>query len=171
MKYILSPIFFCLLNYCSFAQEKLPAAANLPEQVGDIIFNPQTDQYNFKLCDKDNIYQYYGLNTSYKGDIKALKKELFAKIKYQPQFTTVNGSITIRFIVNCKGESGWFRVYQLDGSYQKIRFAPAFVKELSDAVKSLKGWIPGKLPDGTVADTYFYLYFKIVKGHLKDITI
>jgi hypothetical protein len=42
---------------------------------------------------------------------------------------------------------------------------------VSEAVKSLKGWIPGKLPNGTVCDTYYYLHFKIVNGHVKDIAI
>lgn len=171
MRYIISALILGFFTCNLFAQDKLPDAANLPNQVGDIIFNPQTDQYDFKLCDKDNIYQYYGLNTSYKGEAKTLKKELFAKMVYQPQFKQVTGSVTVRFIVNCKGQTGWFRIYQLDASYRKIAFPAIFVSMISAAVKSLKGWVPGKLPNGTVCDTYYYLHFKVVNGHVKDIAI
>lgn len=171
MKYILSLIFICLLGPLAFGQEKLPPTANMPDQVGNIIFNPQTDQYNFKLCDKDDIYQYYGLGTSYKGEIKQLKTELFSCIKYQPQFNNATGSITIRFIVNCQGQTGWFRIYQLGDDYQKVDFSPRFVNGILDAVKGLKGWIPGKSQTGVAVDTYFFLYFKIVKGRVQDITI
>jgi hypothetical protein len=170
MRKILITLWFCLSVYCGFGQDKLPDAAHLPEQVGDIIFNPQTDQYDFKLCDKDNIYQYYGLNTSYKGEFKELKRELLSKINFKVGFSSITGSVTVRFIVNCQGQTGWYRIYQLNGSYQKVSFSPLFVGQLLDAVKSLKGWVPGKFSNGTACDTYYYLYFKIVKGHIKDIT-
>jgi hypothetical protein len=40
MRYIISVLIISIFAYNLFAQDKLPDAANLPNQVGDIIFTP-----------------------------------------------------------------------------------------------------------------------------------
>jgi hypothetical protein len=170
MRYCIITLLLLFTCYAS-AQNKLPKADQLPDQVGDIIFNTQTDQYDFKLCDKENIYQYYNVNTTYTGEIKALKKHLFDGFKYDAKYALITGSVTIRFIVNCKAQTGWFRVSQLNSNYERTTFPPEFINRVLLDVKNLKGWIPGKLSNGAVCDSYYFLHFRIVKGRIKDIAI
>ncbi|MCS3737910.1 hypothetical protein [Mucilaginibacter dorajii] len=170
MKYSLIMLLLFTCYYAS-AQNKLPKADQLPDQVGDIIFNTQTDQYDFKLCNKENIYQYYSVNTTYTGEIKALKKELYDGFKYDAKYAVITGSVTIRFIVNCKAQTDWFRVNVLNSNYQRTAFPSEFINKLLLDVKNLKGWIPGKLPNGAVCDSYYFLHFRILRGRINNIAI
>jgi hypothetical protein len=160
-------IIACTLD--SVAQTKLPLPDKLPQNVGDIAFDKKTDDPNFKMCDPGYIFQYYGVQTSYKGGTEAIKKFFFDNYKYEPGFKPITGYITIRFIVNCKGHTSWFRIQQLDGQYKIVQFNKAAVNKLLNLTKKLNAWIPGKF-DGAVRDSYYYLNFKLVNGHLKDIT-
>jgi hypothetical protein len=153
----------------SFAQTLLPLPDKLPEHVGDITFDPKIDDPHFQVCYPEYVYQYYGLNTSYVGGAKAIKKFMFSHFKYEPAFSTATGYITIRFVVNCKGETGWFRIKQIDKHYEHIQFNKNMIDQLLDLTKKLNCWIPGKI-NGVNCDTYYYLNFKLIDGHLKDIT-
>jgi hypothetical protein len=151
------------------AQTKLPIPGKLPENVGDITFDPKTDDPHFKVCYPDNIFQYYAVNTTYKGGTQVIRNFYFSNYKYEMGYASITGYITIRFVVNCKGQTGWFRIKQLDSNYQHISFNKKAVSELLILTKKLNSWIPGKF-NGVNYDSYYYLNFKRTGGHLKDIT-
>ena len=153
----------------SFAQFSLPLPGKLSENVGDIKFDPKTDDPHFQVCYPAYIYQYYGPNTTYVGGTKAIKDFFFSNFKYEPAFSTATGYITIRFVVNCKGQTGWFRIKQIDKHYEHIQFNKKVTDQLLSLTKKLSHWIPGKV-NGVNYDTYYYLNFKLIDGHLKDIT-
>jgi hypothetical protein len=153
----------------SSAQTKLPLPDKLPEKVGDITFDPKLDDPHFVVCHSDNIYQYYELSTTYKGGTKAIKNFFFNNFKYQSAYSKVTGYITIRFVVNCKGQTGWFRIQQLNSRYEHAQFNNKIVATLLDLTKKLNQWIPGKGRE-VDWDTYYYLNFKLINGHLKEIT-
>ncbi len=160
--------FLCVLVMKTYAQ--IPRSDKLPPQTGNITFDPKIDNPSFHPCDTGgDILQYYGLNTNYKGRVRAIKKYFGANFKYQPAYAGVTGYITIRFIVNCKGQTGWFRIKQIDKDYQPAQFNEKIVTKLLKLTKMLNGWVPGKW-NGQYLDTYYYLNFKLIDGHLKDIT-
>jgi hypothetical protein len=168
-KLLLAALFIIAYVSVSMAQTKLPLPGKLSEHVGDITFDKKTDDPKFKICNSANVYQYYAVNTTYKGGTKAIKNFFFSNYKFEPAFKAITGYITIRFIVNCKGQTGWFRVQQLDDNYKIAQFHKKVINELLGLTKKLNGWIPGKLDDA-VRDSYYYLNFKLTGGHLKDIT-
>jgi hypothetical protein len=151
------------------AQDTLPLPNPLPANVGDLKFDPKTDDPHFQICDPDYIIQYYGTGTGYKGGKKEIRNYLIQHFKYEAAFSAISGYITIRFIVNCKGQAGWFRIKQVDQHYQHANFNKRMVDQLFDLTKKLNGWIPGNV-NGVNCDTYYYLNFKLLKGYLKDIT-
>ena len=162
-------IIFITYSERSIAQTKLPLPNKLPKNVGDIAFDPKIDDRHFQVCYPEDIYQYYAAKTTYVGGAKAVKNFFFSHYKYERAFSTVTGYITIRFIVNCKGRTGWFRIQQLDDHYYKAQFNKKMVGALLNLIKKLDHWVPGKY-NGVDCDSYYYLNFKLQGGRLIDIT-
>lgn len=138
--------------------------------VGDIKQDLLIDNNDFKLCNgENNIIQYF--NTSQGFQYKGEKIEL---IKYfQDNFSpslkdNQNGLIRIRFIVNCKGETGRFRVIESDFEYKKFNFDEDIKTQLVTITKKLNGWKIIKRKNQNL-DYYQYLIFKIENGNIKEI--
>lgn len=160
MKKSLIALLSILLLSCS--QEEI-------KNVGDISFDRKLDDANFKLCNEQTIEQYYvrwssDIPPGYKGEKRGLEKAILDAYRF-PQAAEENGFITIRFIVNCKGESGRFRIEEMDFAYQAKSFDKEITGQLLDIVKSLKGWIPRK-SNGVDLDYYQYLTFKMNQGQI-----
>ncbi|MDN5288282.1 MAG: hypothetical protein JWR38_4556 [Mucilaginibacter sp.] len=152
------------------AQNSLPTASALPEDVGDIVFDPKTDKANFYLCHQNFIIQYYNVATSYKGGGGAIKKSILNRYRYKQAYMLATGFVTIRFVINCKGQTDRFRISQLNNNYQQTVFNKDLIAQLLELCKSLDQWVPGKDDKGNIYDSYYYLNFKLVKGHIKAIT-
>lgn len=142
-----------------------------PNHVGDIVFDKNQDNPDFKRCmDKDYGIQYYDYNNSnglqYKGEkieiIQALEKLKLSSSQ------KINGYITIRFLVNCEGKTGLFRIQQMNENYTEENFDKDFVNKLLNFTKSLDGWIPKEI-QGTKLDYYQYLTYKITDGKVSEI--
>jgi hypothetical protein len=140
--------------------------------VGDIPFDKILDDENFKTCNETNINQYYvrysaDTRPGYQGEKKGLDKAILSKYSFQ-QSEQENGYVTIRFIVNCKGETGRFRIEEMDFAYKPRKFDSKISHQLLEIVKNLKEWIPRK-SNGESLDFYQYLTFKIEKGQIVKI--
>lgn len=145
-----------------------PATKELPDHVGDIEPDSTIDDFGFIPCNENYILQYYnfGQNIQYKGEKWALVNEI--NDRYKPVNTDDSGYITIRFVVNCDGKTGRFRLTVLDQDYKPHKMNTKITAQLMDIVKSTNGWKPGKL-DGADFDYYQYLTFKIEKGEINSI--
>jgi len=139
-----------------------------PNHVGDIEKDSHLDSKDFKPCTDGQVYQYYnfGNNIQYKGEKRALINTF--KREFKNQSADINGYVTIRFIVNCMGETGRFRVKTLDGDYKPIDMNKSLVDQLLSITKNLDGWLPGASGD-LHYDYYQYLTFKITEGQIKSI--
>lgn len=169
MRPFLPMIIACFLTAATAAGQQLrPYTDTSLAHVGDLPFDPATDNPAFDLCGQSFIYQYYGMNTGYKGGKKALRDEILSRFVYNPAAAGANGYITIRFVMNCKGETDRFRVMQINNNYQPASFEPQLVQQLLVLVRSLRGWIPSTREQKNY-NTYCYLNFKFVNGHLTDI--
>ena len=138
--------------------------------VGDIQQNEQIDETEFKVCNgDDNILQYFNLGEGpvYSGEKSKILKTF--KSKYQPvPGKTQNGLIRIRFIVNCEGKAGIFRVLQSDYDYQEKEFDKEIVSQLLNITSEIENWEVFKRNEISV-DYYMYLIFKITDGKLIEI--
>jgi hypothetical protein len=137
--------------------------------VGDIVFDPNIDDPNFALCGtEEQLFQYFnsGKGIEIEGEKKGLDKQLFALFK-NTKFKN-DGYVRIRFIVNCKGESGRFRVLTSDLQFREMKMHSSTTEPLLKACKDIKGWKPLVYND-MARDYYQYLTFKLVDGKLKEI--
>ncbi|MBF8457601.1 hypothetical protein IV494_10465 [Kaistella sp. G5-32] len=150
-------------------QSEKNALSKYAANVGDIAFNQDTDGSDFKRCLSDDFtFQYYNdlKGFLYKGEKIEIERKL-AALKLQDD-RTENGYITIRFIVNCEGKTGLFRVQQMNENYQKFAFDKKFGDQLLKFTEKLDGWIP-KEYEGRKLDYYQYLTFKIENGKVSEI--
>ncbi len=139
-----------------------------PNHVGDIAFDENIDDPNFKICLNGRIPQYYefGKSLQCKGEKPAIDKH-FEILKLN-ETTVESGYITIRFIVNCEGKTGRYRIEEMNNDYQPISFDKKLVEKILTLTKELSGWIVGGNPEQPV-DYYQYLTFKIEEGKLIEI--
>jgi hypothetical protein len=161
-------LILCLLFMAVDIRAQVPATS-YPDHVGDIAFDPLKDKADFHLCEPKDIYQYYNCGTSYRGEKKALKDQVFAAYKYSSQHKDVNGFVVIRFVVNCKGETDRFRITEIDTDYKSTKFPEELTNHLLNITKSLKGWIPCTTPNGEKYNSYVYLNYILKNGKLQEV--
>ncbi len=167
--------YFTLLFYICYTKslkgqiiESLKVGKN--QNVGDIRFDRNIDLPLFKVCSENGIPQYYSVNGGYNGGrseiLRLAKKRL--SLPTLSNSNSTDGFITIRFIVNCNGKSGRFRVLQVDKSYNTIQFDKTLVSTILKFTESLKDWKIGKTHQKPT-DYYQYLTFVIRNGKTTDI--
>lgn len=169
MKKSLLTIVFLILVSCQSEKKTLEKQEYL-RWIGDINQNDQIDELDFKVCNGDeNSMQYFNLGGGpiYNGE----KSKIIQTFK--ANYRTIakkdqNGFIRIRFMVNCEGKAGRFRVLQSDYEYRETKFDDAIVSQLENITKGIEKWVilySGETP----VDYYMYLIFKITDGQLIEI--
>ncbi|WP_375578679.1 hypothetical protein ABWH96_16860 [Marivirga tractuosa] len=162
------------ISICMFSCNSNPAKEKEPylRWVGDIEYDEETDNSDFKLCyaDKD-IRQYFNFSkgVQYKGEKPAIVQ--YFTEHYKPVSSKKSGLLRIRFIVNCKGETGRFRIMSMNAEYQPMEFEPEISNQLLDLTKKMDGWLPIEMDqmDNMRLDYYQYLIFKIHDGKIIEI--
>ncbi|MDO6761811.1 hypothetical protein Q4566_16505 [Tamlana sp. 2_MG-2023] len=138
--------------------------------VGDIEQNKQIDELEYKVCNGDDkILQYFnvGKGPTYFGEKSRILNTFKTNYKSIAD-KKENGLIRIRFIVNCKGKAGRFRVLQSDYDYQEKQFDKEIVSQLLNITKGIENWEVLKI-NQVPLDYYTYLIFKITDGQLTEI--
>jgi hypothetical protein len=162
-------IIFILATIYSCGQ-KLENKANYPEHVGDTAFDDKIDDPNFKVCDENKVFQYFNFQKGfqYKGEKVKINEDFNEGFKAKESINDT-GYLTIRFIVNCEGKTGRFRVQGMDKAYNEKEFNKELVNEFLNLCKKLDGWMVGE-DRGAKRDYYQYLTFKLESGKLIEIT-
>ncbi len=136
-----------------------------PAHVGDIAPDPALDDPAFTVCRENYIPQYYSTNSSFKGEKPAIEAYFREKFIKNKAHASESGYITIRFVVNCRGQTGRFRVQEIGLDYLPKKFPSALPNRLLDLTKQLDGWLPGQR-NGFQLDCYQYLTFTITNGDI-----
>ncbi len=139
-----------------------------PANIGDISADPKQDDPSFTVCRENYIPQYYSIQSGFEGEKPALEAFFRANFVKNNKHKGEDGYITIRFIVNCQGNTGRFRMQEMDPDLHPKQFPKALSGQLSALVKSLQGWKPGQ-HNGMALDYYQYLTFKIKDGNIVEI--
>lgn len=138
--------------------------------VGDIVKNDQIDDPNFTVCNGDeNILQYFNLDKGpvYPGEKSTVMNTFLSN--YKPiKGENEDGLIRIRFIVNCEGKAGRFRVIQAGYDYQEKEFDKKIISQLLTITKEIPKW-EILHDEQKPVDYYMYLIFKMTDGHLTEI--
>lgn len=154
-------LFFNLVSVYQFAQNT--------RWIDDIVPDTTLDDSTFKLCNaNEQIIQYFndGKGIQYVGGKPAIDSIFFSN--YRTVKINESGLIRIRFVVNCSGETGRFRLLSSDINYQPKEFTSEITNQLLRISKSMNNWQPKKWKD-TKVDYYQYLICKIDNGELTHI--
>lgn len=141
--------------------------------IGDIAYNPTIDTADFQLCKEENLaIQYYAFTKTFNKSTYLQEKSEVWKIfeeNYKPIIVEqASGLLRIRFLVNCQGKAGRFRVIGMDKNYQEKVFPDAITQQLITITKNLLEWeVFDK--QNQKRDYYQYLIFKIENGNIIDI--
>lgn len=142
-------------------------SVEVSKHIGLIEYDPMVDTLSFNVCNENSVYPYFHhKELSFKGEKPAMVNEY--TMRFEPTGKQESGYITIRFIVNCNGETGRFRVIQMDESYDLKSFNNNLVGQLLEITQSLKGW-DVLYEDGRSYDYVRYVTFKIQQGKIMDI--
>ena len=137
--------------------------------VGDSKLDITIDNPNFKMCFENHVYQYFNFSDGpqYIGEKPSILRTF--KKHYSPKLdTTANGQIRIRFIVNCKGKAGRYRIIQSDENYEETKFDDQIINQLLSITKTIENWEIVYQDDEPI-DYYYYLIFKINNGQISEI--
>jgi len=157
-------IIILAFNACDTTNEDSP----YPRQVGDITFDKKLDNPDFEICNEARAQQYYSFRqTPFYGE-KTYALDYFNDNYSSEGLESENGYLTIRFIVNCKGQSGRFRMQELDLNLNEQKFNPLLSEQLMQLTKGIKKWNIQQSKD-TVYDYYYYLTFKIMDGEINEL--
>jgi len=149
--------------------ERYKGVDSFPSNTGDIAFNTALDDPSFTVCNPQIVLQYYNTTSYYKQHKREI--EHYFKSHYQPGTETADqsGYVTIRFIINCSGQTGRFRMYELDTGYKPFTFHSAISDQLMKLAKNLQGWQPA-VYKGKTYDSYQYITFTLKKGLIECIS-
>ena len=143
--------------------------SNYLRWVGDSKHDPKIDTTEFQLCNSEKAvkqYFHFDQGLKFKGEKIELVR-LFSK-DYTPIETSQCGWVRIRFVVNCNGKTGRFRLTSSDFEYQEQTFDTRITDQLLKITQSLEGWEILSIRDKP-RDYYQYLIFKIDHGSLIEI--
>lgn len=137
--------------------------------VGDIPFDPKTDDPAFQFCNPSEIYQ--GFQFRHPGDetSRLLGAEVKSRFKFNPDWKSESGFITIRFAVNCYGISDRFRVIQLSTDLSHVKFKESMIRHLTDLTKQTR-W-PVRSIQLRSVDYHHYVTYKIENGQLIEVNL
>lgn len=161
-------ILFLFCVHILFSQNTYPHKINSIEKVGYISFDKKTDNPNFYLCDEKNIFEYYQVNPSYKEGLKSIQAYFKNHITALNELIKTDGYLTVRFIINCKGETDRFRASFVNKNYNKVKINSDLQSKLISLFKKMGQWNPGYF-EGTYFDSYKHIIFKISNGKIEEI--
>lgn len=158
-----------LLLGCKPEQKANTSRLAYDRWVGDIKFDKSKDSDLFKLCNDDlQTYQYFndGNGLEYEGEKKAISEAF--ETHFVSKQASETGLVRIRFIVNCKGQTGRFRLLGMDKDYKEKEFHVSITNQLLTIAKSLDKWRPKFINEEPV-DYYQYLIIKMENGKILEI--
>jgi len=137
--------------------------------LGEIPFDEELDDINFKVCHEDLTipFNYGGFGLVYEGEKKKLVETINDKFHYQ-KTKDQTGFITIRFIINCEGQTGRFRVIEMDLNLKPKKFDENISNQILNITKGLDGWQRLERWE-KVWDVQQYLTFKFEDGVITEI--
>jgi hypothetical protein len=151
-------IFLLFINVAASAQN-----------VGDIVFDPRTDDQKFQLCNPGRVFQGYQLKTKMDETSIMVAKELRAKFKTNDAWKNENGIIRVRFVVNCSGVADRFRILGMSFDLKEKQFSEDLAAHVIGIAKSIQ-W-PARRAWQQTVDYYYHFSIHIVDGELNDLVL
>ena len=157
------------LVWLSACHEK-PEKEEYLRWVGDIEQDNTIDDESFSICNgEENVLQYFNLSggPQYLGE-KPVIERLFADTYQIDSIQGEDGWLRIRFVINCEGKAGRYRLLEADENYQSVEFNDAISSKLLEITQSIEAW-PIQYRREKPIDYYYYLTFKLKDGQIQEI--
>jgi len=162
------PFLFLLLFFsCQTAQLEQESIQKYSHWIGDIHYDAELDESTFQLCNSTKVVHRRNALT-YEGGRSIIKEQCLDLFQFQEAFASFGGYIMIRFLINCEGTIGRFRVQTMEQDFSLKECPEELKNHLLEIVKSLKEWKPNYAKDEE-ADFSKYLNFKIKNGRIENI--
>lgn len=162
-------LFLSFFVACKPSKKTIVPDSSYPNNVGDIKPDSLLDDSAFRACRESNIPQYYSVESGFEGEKPAIERYFKQNFRSDKAWAKENGYLTIRFIVNCNGQTGRFRLLEMSPDYQPKKFPESLSAHLLQLTKKMSGWLPGR-SENIPYDYYQYLTFTITKGEITRIT-
>ena len=156
------------ISFSVYSQNTVPRKINTKEKIGWIKFDSNTDNPDFYLCDENNIMEYYQVNPIYKEGFKSIYDYFDKNLNPFLFVKGLNGYITIKFVINCKGNTDRYRIFSINNEYLTVQFPKEITDTLLNLTSKMDAWTEGQY-QGEKYDCYKHLTFKIRDGQLVDI--
>ncbi|RKE92009.1 hypothetical protein [Ichthyenterobacterium magnum] len=154
-----------LVTFLFNCNETIETKKEYKNQIGDTSFNPNLDNPKFKFCDSTKVLHNRS-RISYTGGERALESELLKRFKFKPEYKSFNGYFIIRFAVNCKNETGRFRMQILDSNFSLTECPKELEEHILAITKELKHWNHAVL-EGKDYDCYRFISIKLINGKVQ----
>jgi hypothetical protein len=122
---------------------------------------------NDLIYQNNPIHRYYYSAPVYNGGIYNITKTYNLKYR-KPEDIKESGLIRIRFLINCKGETGRFEMIEMDNNYVIKTFHASISTQILNICKALNEWTPGRRNNVNL-DSYKFLTFKIKDSEIIEI--
>lgn len=116
---------------------------SIPRFTHDLSHHPYDatlDKPDFVVCDSTKIGS--GRNRlQYLGGNNKLRQDILSKYQLDSMYESFNGLIIIRFIFNCEGKIGRFRVQAVDEAFEPLKAPQKLLDHSLDLISDLNTWV------------------------------
>jgi len=152
-----------------YFQQKFPVdEEKYPNYIGYI--DQEKAQLNdvYTLCDGERLMHVHhgAAEEGYFVNKKYYRDNILAT--YKNDGYTDSGYLNFRFLVNCKGEPGWFKTIQVDKNYNPTKFSKDMVAQLLELTAQPQHWNSLTYKEEPF-DYYMYVSYKIENGTIAEI--
>lgn len=158
---------FLIFTGCTSNYEEKGIYKKLEHSVEYI--DPNNSLYNndFDICNDGLIFNYYNpQKATYSKGKNNLRK--FILTNYNKKSYSDSGYLNIHFVINCKGETGRYKIYENDLNLEPYTFDSNLKNQLLELTRQLKPWNPNIIR-GDKVDSYMYISYKIKNGEIIEI--
>ncbi len=120
------------------------------------------------MFDSSRVFQYYNTQAYFLDNKDSLRRYFLDGFK-PGDAKGPSGYVTVKFIINCSGMTGRFRLLEMDSAYQPGHFDARMTGQLLSLVKGWKNWKPPHYK-GKFYDSYQYITFRISNGKVISIS-
>ncbi|MFD0796083.1 hypothetical protein ACFQZJ_01315 [Maribacter chungangensis] len=155
-----------MYTWYTYYKRYVPSTNVYMQRVGYIDPDIAVFSEGFEPCG-DYIFDYYNPERARYGEGKnGLRK--FILNNFNTNDYTESGYLNIRFVINCKGETGRYVLHENDLNLVPKRFNPKLKEQLLKLTLALKNWNPNVI-NGNKVDSYMYISYRIEDGKITEI--
>ena len=139
-----------------------------PQAVGYIDTSKALRNTTYELCNADALYSLHSPRhvASYEGSKKRFRENVLKQ--YDSTAYKDSGYVNFRFLINCKGQPGWFEIRETDLNYEKSSFDQNLVTSLLDITGSPEHWAIRNIGPDPI-DYYMYVTYRLEDGKITEI--